>query len=71
MNLTADTLSLALVHTLWQDAIVGLLLWVALVALRNRSANARYVVCCAALSLMAALPIRPRLAFARCTGWRH
>jgi beta-lactamase regulating signal transducer with metallopeptidase domain len=57
MNLAADALSFALIHSLWQDAIVGLLLWSALVALRHRSANARYVVCCAALMLMTALPV--------------
>jgi beta-lactamase regulating signal transducer with metallopeptidase domain len=57
MNLTADALSFALVHSLWQDAIVGLLLWIVLVVLRHRSANARYVACCAALAIMAALPV--------------
>ena len=57
MNVNPDALSLALIHSLWQDAIVGLLLASALVALRHRSANARYVVCCAALALMAALPV--------------
>ena len=57
MNVTADALNSALVHSLWQDAVVGLLLWGALVALRQSSANARYVVSCAALALMAALPI--------------
>jgi len=57
MTLTADAVSSALLHSLWQDAIVGLLLWGALVALRHATANARYLVCCAALGLMAALPI--------------
>lgn len=64
MNLTADALSLALLHSLWQDAIVGVLLGLALVALRNRSANARYVVSCAALALMAALPVATMLILA-------
>ena len=36
MNVTADALSFALVHSLWQDAVVGLLLWSALVVLRQR-----------------------------------
>jgi beta-lactamase regulating signal transducer with metallopeptidase domain len=57
MNVTADAINSALVHSVWQDAIVGLLLWNVLVALRRASANARYLVCCAALGLMAALPV--------------
>ena len=57
MNLTADALSFALVHSLWQDGLVSLLLWSALVVLRHWSANARYVVCCGALTLMTALPV--------------
>ena len=52
MNVTADALSSALVHSLWQNAIVGVLLWVALVVLRHRTPNARYLACCAALTLM-------------------
>ena len=57
MTLTTNAVSSALLHSLWQDAIVGLLLFGALIALRRASANARYLVCCAALALMAALPI--------------
>ena len=57
MSFTADALNAALLHSLWQDAIVGLLLWGALVAMRRSSANARYLACCAALGLMAALPV--------------
>ena len=60
--MNSDALSLALVHSLWQDGLVGLLLWSALVALRHRSANARYVVCCAALALMTAAPILTMMA---------
>jgi beta-lactamase regulating signal transducer with metallopeptidase domain len=62
MSLTADALNSALLHSLWQDSIVGLLLWGALVAMRRASANARYLVCCAALGLMAALPVITTLA---------
>lgn len=57
MTITTNAVSSALLHSLWQDAIVGLLLFGALVALRRATANARYLVCCAALALMAALPI--------------
>jgi beta-lactamase regulating signal transducer with metallopeptidase domain len=57
MNVTADALNSALVHSLWQDAVVGLLLWGTLVVLRHSSANARYLAACAALAVMAALPI--------------
>jgi uncharacterized protein (TIGR03435 family) len=49
-------LSTALVDFVWQGACVGLLLWLALVVLRHRSANARYAVSCIALFVLAALP---------------
>src|SRR5688572_28210582 len=57
MTLLADALSAALIHSLWQNAIVAFLLGVALVLLRVRSANARYAVSCAALALMVAIPV--------------
>jgi beta-lactamase regulating signal transducer with metallopeptidase domain len=57
MSFTADAVNAALLHSLWQDAIVGVLLWCALIAMRRSSANARYLVSCAALGLMAALPL--------------
>jgi beta-lactamase regulating signal transducer with metallopeptidase domain len=57
MNVTADAVSSALVHSLWQNAIVGLLLWILLVLLRHRTANARYLASCAALALMVAIPV--------------
>ena len=46
-----------LVHFVWQGAAVALLLAVALVVLRRRSANARYLACCVALAVMAACPV--------------
>jgi beta-lactamase regulating signal transducer with metallopeptidase domain len=61
MNLTADAISSALAHSLWQNAIVGLVLWVVLVALRHRTASARYLASCGALAVMAALPIMTAL----------
>jgi beta-lactamase regulating signal transducer with metallopeptidase domain len=57
MNITADAISSALVHSLWQNAIIGFLLWVVLVALRHRTANARYLASCGALAVMVALPV--------------
>ncbi len=52
-----QALTSALLHFVWQGAVVAFLLWMALGLLRNRSANARYVVSCAALALMAVLPL--------------
>ncbi len=57
MTVTADVVSSALVHSLWQNAGVGVLLWIVLVALRHRTANARYLASCVALALMVALPV--------------
>jgi beta-lactamase regulating signal transducer with metallopeptidase domain len=55
MTPLADAVSAALIHSLWQDSMVAFLLWVALVALRQRP-NARYAAGCVALALMAVLP---------------
>ena len=49
--------SAALIHALWQDAIVALLLWATLAALRGSPARVRYTVACVALVAMALLPI--------------
>ncbi|MFA5863704.1 MAG: M56 family metallopeptidase [Phycisphaerae bacterium] len=46
----------ALVHFLWQAVAVGVLLGIALLVLRNRRANVRYITACIALLLMAILP---------------
>ena len=46
----------ALLHLLWQGVLISGLLWLALYWLRKRSANARYLVSCAALAVMAILP---------------
>jgi TonB family protein len=56
MTALTNSLSSALLHFLWQGVLVAFALWVALFFLRKRSANARYVVCCSALALMALLP---------------
>jgi beta-lactamase regulating signal transducer with metallopeptidase domain len=46
----------ALLHFIWQGALVALLLAFALRSLRRQSANARYLAACGALLLMVALP---------------
>src|SRR5687767_14264207 len=46
-----------LVHSLWEGALVALLLARALHLLRRRSPDARYALSCAALALLAALPV--------------
>ena len=57
MTAVARALEAALVHGVWQDAAVASLLWAILLLLKNSSANARYVACCAGLVLMALLPL--------------
>ena len=57
MSALTQALSTALIDFLWQGALVGLLLWVALAVLRQRSAAVRYAVSCAALALLVALPV--------------
>jgi beta-lactamase regulating signal transducer with metallopeptidase domain len=49
-------LSSALLHFVWQGALVAIVCWLALWTLRRRSANARYAVACAALALLVVLP---------------
>ena len=49
MSILTRALSTALVDLLWQGALVGALLWLALVALRRRSPAVRYAVSCLAL----------------------
>ncbi|HLG55933.1 MAG TPA: M56 family metallopeptidase [Vicinamibacterales bacterium] len=55
MTPLTDAISTALIHSLWQDSMVAVLLWMTLTAL-GRRANARYAAGCAALALMAVLP---------------
>lgn len=47
----------ALLHLLWQGAIVAAILAAALALLRRQSANARYLVCCGALLIVVALGV--------------
>ena len=52
-----EALGWALVNFLWQGATIGIVAAMVLLALRRCSANARYLVCCAALALMAIAPV--------------
>ncbi|HEV3024315.1 MAG TPA: M56 family metallopeptidase, partial [Pirellulales bacterium] len=53
---TIERVGIALVHSLWQGALVGLLLLIALVMLRRCRAQARYLACCLALVTTLLLP---------------
>ena len=56
MTSLAQALSAALLHFVWQGALAGVLLWLALLILRNRRAAVRYNIACAALGILAILP---------------
>jgi TonB family protein len=59
-------LTTALLQFVWQGALAAASLWVALVVLRSRSANARYVVSGATLAVLAAAPfVSAALAYRR------
>ncbi|HUG94274.1 MAG TPA: hypothetical protein VML55_25820, partial [Planctomycetaceae bacterium] len=53
----AQRLGWTLLHFVWQGAAIGVLAAAVLFALRNRSANARYVTAMAALAAMAVCPV--------------
>ena len=57
MTAMAQALSVALLHFVWQGLVVAFGLWVALFILRKRSANTRYLTSCAALAVLAVLPV--------------
>ena len=50
----AHALSWAVVHFLWQGVAIGLLAWVAFRAMRQQSANARYLAGCIAMAISTA-----------------
>ncbi len=62
-GLILESLGWALLHLLWQGALVAAVLAVALHMLGRRAATARYALACGALVMMLALPVA--------TGWRH
>ncbi len=59
----SQSLGWALLHLLWQGALVAAALAVALRVLDRRAASARYLLACGALGLMLVLPAL--------TGWHH
>lgn len=63
MSPIAQALSAALIHFVWQGALVGVLLWVALAVLRHRSATMRYAVSCGALAVLVVVPAATAAAF--------
>lgn len=62
-SLLMESLGWALLHSLWQGALVALLLAVALATVGRRAAQARYALACGALVLSLALPA--------VSGFRH
>jgi beta-lactamase regulating signal transducer with metallopeptidase domain len=59
----SQSLGWALLHLLWQGALVAAALAVALRVLDRRAASLRYLLACGALALMLVLPVL--------TGWHH
>lgn len=57
MTVIPHAISAGLLHFVWQGLLVAFLLWVALATLRNGSARLRYMLSCAALAIMIALPV--------------
>lgn len=57
LALLVPALALALLHFLWQGALVGLMAWLGLGLLRNARPQARYAVACIALLVCAVLPL--------------
>lgn len=57
MNPFAEAVSAALIRFVWQGLAVAALLWIVLALMRRSSANARYLVACAGLATLAALPV--------------
>jgi len=56
MTALGQVLTLALLHFVWQGALAACALWIALLAMRKRSANTRYAVSCLALAAMILAP---------------
>jgi beta-lactamase regulating signal transducer with metallopeptidase domain len=51
------TLSLVLLHFVWQGALIGVAAWAALALARNARPQTRYALACAGLALCLALPL--------------
>jgi len=52
-----QALGWTLLHFLWQGALLAAAVGLLLSVMRRRSANARYVICCAGMALMIAAPL--------------
>jgi TonB family protein len=57
MSMLTQLFSLALLHFVWQGTFIAILLAIGLFGMRKRSANARYLVSCAALAVLLVLPV--------------
>jgi len=57
MTPLGQALSVALIQFVWQGLAVAAVLWIVLSALRNRSAQSRYLASCIALAALAAVPV--------------
>ncbi|HEY7333792.1 MAG TPA: TonB family protein [Bryobacteraceae bacterium] len=57
MTVLTHLVSLALLHFVWQGTFVAIVLWIALLAMRKRSSNARYLASCGALAVLILAPI--------------
>lgn len=57
MSTLTQIFSLALLHFVWQGTLVAILLAIGLFGMRKRSANARYLLSCAALAVLLVLPV--------------
>ncbi len=64
----AEAIGWALFHSLWQGAIIGLLLYLLLKQLAGQSSNLRYLVSCSALALLVILPVLTTLDGLRSTA---
>jgi beta-lactamase regulating signal transducer with metallopeptidase domain len=62
-GLILESVGWALLHLVWQGALVGVALALALKAVGRRSANLRYALACGALGILLVLPVA--------TAWRH
>lgn len=57
MSALSDAAAAAILHSIWQDAVVALVLWATLRAAGRASADARYAIACVALAAMVLLPL--------------
>ncbi|HXI12680.1 MAG TPA: M56 family metallopeptidase [Thermoanaerobaculia bacterium] len=56
-SIAAEAIGWALLHLLWQGAVLALVVAAVLALMKTQSANARYLVACTSLLLLLALPV--------------